>query len=454
MTATTGILSPLDATFLWTESDSNLTHVGGFTLVRPPADAPTDYVARTVAEYRQWRTPVAPFNRTPAPGLVNWALPRWQTVERIDTDYHVQLHTLTGAGDTAELTALIARLHSERLDRHQPMWQMHIIEGLADGRFALFMKIHHSLADGVTIVRLTKRWMSEDPHTRGTAPLWAHQRPRAARPARTTATPPATNPVKAVGAVAAGLARMYSHLLPRVGGDPALTHPFAAPWSTLNRPITNTRAIATLAFDTGQLQQVAQRADCTVNDVFLAMCAGALREHLAAAGTLPDRPLTAAVPMSFHPADGGRDGNDISFALATLATDTADPARRLAAITASTEAAKAHMHKLPTAAVAGYTATFMLPFVLGMLTRTGGRTPPMFNLIVSNVPGPARRLFHNGAELDEWYPVSVPSTGHALNITTLSYAGRMHVCLTADPTVVPDLDALAAGFTRALAELG
>jgi WS/DGAT/MGAT family acyltransferase len=211
--------------------------------------------------------------------------------------------------------------------------------------------------------------------------------------------------------------------------------------------------VATQQFPLSRLKAVAKAADCTLNDVVLALCGGTLRRFLMDEDELPEESLTAGVPVSFRPADDEGSGNAITFAIATLGTDIEDPAARLAAVVASTRAAKAHLASLPREAITQYPVLLMAPSILSMLTPIGGRTRPMFNVTVSNVPGPSKPLYFRGARMEAVYPISLIAHGIGLNITCESYAGSLDFAFVGCRDTLPHLQNMARYAADALAEL-
>jgi diacylglycerol O-acyltransferase len=180
-----------------------------------------------------------------------------------------------------------------------------------------------------------------------------------------------------------------------------------------------------------------------VNDVVLAMCAGALRGYLLALGALPAEPLIAMVPVSLHTSDSGEDGgNAVGAVLCNLATDLADPADRLRTVHVSMRRGKQSLEGLSQLQVLALSAVTMSPIALGFLLRNQGRARPPFNLIISNVPGPRQPMYWNGARLDGLYPLSVPIDGQALNITCTSYADQLAFGLTGCRRTLPHLQRL------------
>jgi WS/DGAT/MGAT family acyltransferase len=246
----------------------------------------------------------------------------------------------------------------------------------------------------------------------------------------------------------------FGKMLKRVGqGGDGMALPFDAPLSALNGRVREKRRFATQQFPMARLRAVADAADCTLNDVVLALCGGSLRHFLLERDDLPKQSLTAGIPVSVRPKDDQGTGNAISFIVATLGTDIEDAAERLAAIRASVRHAKAHVQSLPRQAMMQYTILLMAPTIVTLLSGIGGRTRPMFNITISNVPGPDKPLYFRGAQMLAIYPASIVTHGQALNITCQSYAGTMDFGFTGCHTSVPSLQKLAVYLAEALAEL-
>jgi WS/DGAT/MGAT family acyltransferase len=235
-------------------------------------------------------------------------------------------------------------------------------------------------------------------------------------------------------------------------GPHAVSRPFDAPASVLNRPVTAARRVATQQVPLARVQEVARLAGVSVNDVFLALCAGALRRHMLEENLLPDAPLIAGVPMSLR-YDGEVCGNAVGMLWAALATDVADPVERLTAIHESAKAAKEHLRAMPPPARRVFTALTALPVTAVLLTGLGATRRPPMNLVISNVPGPDRVKYLHGARMEALYPVSLPAQGQALNITSISYAGQFNIGFTGARDNLPHLQRLAGYAADALAEL-
>ena len=456
-------LNALDAAWLFTESRATPNHVGGLLVFRLPEGAPRDFLRRMKMDFREFRAFTAPWNRRLKYPLTKNPFPVWIEDEDIDLEYHVQHSALPWPGGERELGELVARLQSQPLDLTRPPWECNIIEGLEGGRFALFVKMHHSLIDGVSGMMLLQRAMSADAaKSLKLPPFWAtgtESRTGARRAA--PLVPTFANAAAAAAEALRGQARSapqlfaaFAKMVKRVGDEEdGMVVPFDSPRSVLNGRVREKRRFATRQFGMERLRALAAGAGCTLNDIVLALCAGALRRFLEERGELPDKPLTAGIPVSVRPKDDEGGGNAITFIVASLGTEIADPLERLAAIRASVQHAKAHVQSLPRQAMLQYTVLLMAPTILTLLAGIGGRTRPMFNITISNVPGPDKPLYFRGAELLAIYPASIVTHGQALNITCESYAGSMNFGFTGCHASLPSLQRLAVYAGEAMDEL-
>ena len=456
-------LNPLDAAWVATESRETPNHVGGLLIFALPDHAARDFLRRLMQDFRSARGLGTPWNRQlnrkSAPSL----LPEWVEVDEIDLEVHVRHAALPWPGGERELGELVGRLQSTPIDLGRPPWECTIIEGLDGGRFALFVKMHHALIDGISAMRLLQQSMSSDlDKSLKLPPFWAVG--AAAKPARRAASSSQPSMVEAlVDAAQAMRSQLHSApltlaafgtMFKRAGnGHAGMAVPFDAPTSVLNGRVREKRRFATQQFALPRLRALADAAGCTINDVVLAICGGSLRRFLLERDALPDKPLTTGIPVSVRPKDDQGSGNAISFIIATLGTDIDNAAERLDAIRASVRRAKQHVQALPRDAMMQYTVLLMAPTVLTLLGGIGGRTRPMFNITISNVPGPDKTLYFRGARLEAIYPASIVTHGQALNITCESYAGTMGFGFTGCHASLPSLQKLAVYAAEALDEL-
>ncbi len=456
-------LNPLDASWLMVESRDTPMHVGGLLRFSLPEDAPPDFFRRLMEDFRSVRYFAAPWNRRLRARSLTHPMPAWEEDSDIDLEHHVRHSSLPAPGGERELGQLIARLHSQPLDLARPPWECEVIEGLEDKQFALYVKMHHSLIDGIGGIKLLEKAMSADPKSsRKLQPFWAIGVDGGKRTARPKA--PAPTPAEAIGSLVhmvrsqirtvPDIARAFGSMIGALRNKTdTLAIPFDTPVSIINGRIHGPRRFATQRFELDRLKKLAQASSSTLNDVVLALCGGALRRFLVELGELPDKPLTAGIPVSVRPKDDEGTGNAITFIISTLGTDIDDPRERLDAIGVSTRRAKEHVQSLPKSAMTQYTVLLMAPYMLSLLTGVGGRTRPMFNVTISNVPGPDKPLYFRGAKLEAAYPVSLVTHGQALNITCQSYNGYLAFGFTGCRDTLPHMQRLATYTGMALEEL-
>ncbi|MEZ5466569.1 MAG: wax ester/triacylglycerol synthase family O-acyltransferase [Lysobacterales bacterium] len=456
-------LNPLDASWLMVESRDTPMHVGGLLRFSLPADAAPDYLRKLMADFRSSRKFTAPWNQRLRATSLKGLMPAWEIESDIDLEHHVRHSALPKPGGERELGQLIARLHSQPLDLTRPPWECNLIEGLANNEFALYVKMHHSLVDGIGGIKLLERAMTGDEKSSRKLPaFWAAGAPaqRGGRRGRK----PAPTPAQVIAGVAdmvrdqvgslPDIARAFGSMIGALRNkEETLQVPFDTPTSIINGRIHGARRFATQRFELARLKKLADAGGATVNDVVLALCGSALRRFLVELGELPDKPLTAGIPVSVRPKDDEGMGNAITFIISTLGTDIDDPRERLEAITASTRRAKNHVQSLPKKAMTQYTMLLMAPYMLSLLSGVGGRTRPMFNITISNVPGPDKPLYYRGARLEAAYPVSLVTHGQALNITCQSYAGNLAFGFTGCRDTLPHMQRLATYTGKALEEL-
>jgi WS/DGAT/MGAT family acyltransferase len=306
--------------------------------------------------------------------------------------------------------------------------------------------------DGVSGLRLLERTLSTDPDARDVR-MPFEERPRA--PRNTGGGGLLQLPLQGAQAVwdLASLTPRVLKLAEKGLREQAIALPMQAPRSVLNAPITGSRRFAADSWPLDRIQAVGRAADATVNDVVLAMCASALRAYLLELDELPDAPLVAMTPVSLREEGDDDGGNAVGTILCNLGTHIADPEERLLAIRASMRSAKAGLKGLNQLQVTALSAAVMGPLVFGQIPGLQAAVRPPYNLVISNVPGPKRPLFWNGARLDGMYPLSIPTNGQALNITVTSYAGRMQFGLIGCRRSLPHLQRLLPALEEALAEL-
>ncbi len=450
-------LSPTDVMFLWLEGRRQPMHVGGLQLYTPPEGAGDDFVGKLVESWREHTTAQRPFDQRPHFRVGHWF---WEEDTDFELDYHLRHSALPRPGRIRELLSLVSRLHGTLMDRTRPLWEIHVIEGLADKRIALYAKVHHALLDGVAAMRMLQSVLSEDPREQR-PPMWAQKRQRRIAEATDVAEapPPPSWMERALTAGAEIVPGVRSGLweIVRASTDTgADAQPFHAPPTMFNVKISGSRRFAAQSFELDRVKAIGKKAGATINDVTLAICAGALRSYLIAQGSLPDRPLIAMVPVSVR-SEGDEGGNQLAILLANLATHLEDPLARLRVVTESTTHAKDRLKAMSKLERMAHAGAMSAPMGASMLTGHAKRRP-IYNVVISNVPGPRQPLYLDGMRLDESYPVSIPVDYLALNITITSYDGQLGfgyvACRRSVPALQRMLDFTADSLTELEAALG
>lgn len=387
--------------------------------------------------------------------------PLWIDDPELDLAPHLHYRVLPPPGGAAELDAVIAEVAAVPLDRRRPLWEMWALEGLEGGASAVLVKIHHAVADGLTVAQLLRRVMA-------TAPTEAIAGARAAASAADRVPPPGE---LLRGALRAHL-RQLPTLVPLLRSTGArlrelrrhrrastLRPPLPlrdCPRTRFNRALGSARSFASTTLSLAALAAIKTARGVTLNDVFLALVAGSLREYLAE--ELPRRPLIASVPTAAEHPPSVHGGNHVSSLFVSLETHREDPLERLDAISRSAAAAKASQRAIGSDLMERW-AAFVPPRVLGKVIGTWSKlglanhVPAPLNLIASNVPGPAEPLYVPGHRLRAIYSVGPLLEGIGLNVTAWSYLGALHVAVLADRGAMPEPRRVTEGLHRALEAL-
>ena len=476
-------LTSLDAQFLNAETSTMPTHVGIMAIL-DPATAPGGCL--TVEEVRslvgsrlhlidplRWRLRQVPL------GL---DLPYWVDSVTPDLEHHIREIGLPVPGTDEQLAEQVARLAETPLRREHPLWECYLIHGVAGGRQALYMKVHHAVIDGVSGAEVLAVLMDLHAEPSATpAPAAAAPRPATStvtllgksvwhllsRPTQLLRDAPMMVPhlLELPGASSVPGAALLGAAAGRVGRLAHLTSapqlpPRAptAPPTPFNGPVTPDRCYAFTSVSLPEVKAIKTALGLTINDVVMALCTTALRRWLIDHQALPDVPLVAAMPVSVRtPEQMGTGGNQISFMLCALPTTQPDPTKRLRLLNASLTGAKKRFAQTPATLLHAY-STVLPQLFHGVASRALFRAAtigaPPFNLFISNVAGPQLPLYTAGTAVTGLFPVSVVSDiGGGINITVLSYNGHLDFGILACRQMVPDVGDLADHLHDALAEL-
>ena len=475
-----GFMNALDGLFLVLEGPDTPMHVGALMVFAPlpgaladPVAALRDQVARLLA--------AAPVLTRRLAGLpLGVASPAWVRADEVDLDHHVRRVRLPAPGGAEQLHDAVAALHAVRLERDRPLWQLFVVQGLASGRIALYAKVHHAGLDGQAGIELARVLFG--PSGRGAA-LRSAEVPRSAealRPSTTAGRADAAAPgsvrvavaalahdtarTVALGARLPGLARAGVRVLRDATrhGDGAMAllggtlRP--APRTVLNGTIGAERAFAAVSVPLAGVRAIAARHRATVNDVVLAAVGEALRGWLYARGELPAGSQMAAVAVSLRRPGDGTANTQAGLVRIPLATDCVDPHERLRRIRDAAAGVRGVLRETRTA-IPTDLPVVGLPWIGGLLAaawargRLADRVPPVANVIVSNVPGPAEVPALFGARLEGLWPMSIPYHGCALNVTLQGRPDALDFGLVACRRAVPDIDSIGRRIADAVDRL-
>ena len=457
-------LTGLDATFLYLETATSHMHVAS-TAIFDPSTVPGGYSFEKVKEVIDGRLHLLPpFRRRLSTIPFELHHPLWIEDPDFDLDYHVRRAGIPAPGGPTELAELAGDFMSRPLDRSRPLWEMVVVEGLEHGYIAMLGKVHHSAIDGVSGAELMVNLLDFTPEPRQIDPPeqpWRPDRvPSDFEKVAFALVSLARQPLAAAKAVQRTTsAALNIRRRNRATGTIAPPAPFAAPRTPFNRAITPHRKFAFASVPLDDVKAVKNAFGTTVNDVVLALCAGTLRRYLEQRGQLPEESLVGMVPISVRTeGEKGAMGNRVSGMLTTLATAIDDPVERLRAINAMTHQAKEQQDAIG-AETLGDWAEFAAPGLAARAARLysrmrfADRHRPLFNVVISNVPGPPFPLYSAGARLVAYYPMGPIMDGVGLNMTVMSYMGSLDFGLVACREVVPDLWDLTDGLSAALEEL-
>jgi WS/DGAT/MGAT family acyltransferase len=474
-------LTGVDVSFLNMETPTTFGHVSSLNIYDPagaPGGAGLEATKQLIAERIDL---LAPLTRRLVEVPLGLDLPYWVEDPAFDLDFHVRHHAVPPPGTAEQLAEVVARIVARPLDRSRPLWELYVIEGVEGGRIAQLTKMHHATIDGASGALMLAAMLDLDPEWRpdpnvlppgpGTEPL-----PTDAELLRRTALEYVRRPEKFLRLNARMLRELrdssrnsgtramldlVAQPLPGPLGDvlrrrlrtgyatevdhPPPLPPTRAPRTPWNRSISAHRRFAFTTIPLEDAKQIRRAFGCTFNDVVMALCAGTLRGYLLKHDCLPPEPLIAGVPVSIRAGtEADMYQNRVSFLLCTLATDQADPVGRLQTISRAMTSAKEMATAMPADVLQDYTK-FAPPAIAARAMRLASRLRildrmnPPFNLIISNVPGPAMPLYSAGARLEHFYPVSAIGDGQGLNMTVQSYNGNLDFGFISCRELVPDL---------------
>ncbi|TRW86267.1 wax ester/triacylglycerol synthase family O-acyltransferase [Mycolicibacterium sp. 018/SC-01/001] len=454
-------LGGLDAGLLYSESATVPLHVCAVVLV-DTSTVPGGFTYQRLRRDIGDRIKALPELRAKlGDSQLNLDHPVWVRDKDFDLDRHLNRIALPSPGGREELADVCGHIASIPLDRSKPLWEMWIIEGLdgaaldAGGPLALMIKVHHAAVDGVSAANLLEKLCDLEPDAPAPAPVEGPDDAPAWVIAADGFVRFVTRPWQLTRVVPETMAMVAKTVNRAISGN-AMAAPFTAPRTRFNAQVTSERSIALVQLDLNDVKKVKNHYGIKVNDVVMALCAGALRGYLAEQDELPGKPLIAFVPASVHGQSDRPGRNQLSGMFCNLHTDVADSQERLHSIAASNARAKDHSGSLgPTLLVdlAQMLSRNMYGWMLAVLSRTPLTRTAIHNAVISNVAGPPATLYSCGAEVTALYPLGPVFHGSGLNITVMSVGDRLNVGIISCPQLVDNLWDLADRFDVELGEL-
>lgn len=454
-------LSGLDAAYLSAETPGNHLHLMAI-MILDPGTVPGGYSFEAMQRFIGDRLAlVPPLRRRIVEVPFGIDRPRWVELEEVDITYHVRRGAVPSPGSEVEVAALAADLNDLAFDREKPLWRLLVVEGLADGRIAILAKLHHAMMDGITGIQHMTAFLSSEPEVEGP--------PRPAKTPLATEIPGnlqlltealptvALRPLRIARLTGSLVLSLLAGLFRRRAAEE--TVPRAAPHMMFNRRSSPERAYAYCSLSIVEVRDLAAKADATVNDVVLAVTAGALRRYLEARAAMPEESLVAGIPVSLHEKSDEL-ANAYSVLMPRLATDIDDPVQRLVTIRDETRELKAARRQAGGFGDMLEAAEVPPPWFYNLAARlyTGLHVVermkhPFFNVLVSSVPGPPSPLYFAGARIVGLHPLGPVYDGMLLNITVIGREDALDIGLVACRRGVPELGTMADALPEALVAL-
>lgn len=454
-------LTGLDASFLYLETGTQHLHVCALLILDPTAGG-TQYTFETFKAELGRRLPLIPQMRRRIHEVpFNLDHPVWVEDPDFDLDHHIRLIETSRTFGRQELADLVGEIASVPMDRSRPLWQMHVVEGLEDGKIAVICKYHHAAVDGITGTNMMMHLCDLEPGLSKSEPVeeWrAEPQPSDVKLAA-EAVVNLPNRLGLVGMVPKTLGLVASFAQRRRNNQAGMALPLTAPRTPFNGAISPDRTVAFTETDLGAIKEIKTAFDVKVNDVVLTIVAGVLRSYLEKHDELPDKSLIASVPVSVHDTSRHTAGiNKVSSLFSHLGTDIADPVQRLRHVAEANRDAKEEHALVGADFLMDWSKyappnTFQLAARVYSSLKLAERHPVVHNLVVSNVPGPPMPLYFLGHQVEAMYPFGPVFHGAGLTVTVLSNNGDLDFGFIACRELVPDLQTIADAVPGVVNEL-
>jgi WS/DGAT/MGAT family acyltransferase len=420
------ILTFLDKTFWITESEDNPKHVASLQLLEMPEDATADYVDNLCDEMRKFDKACSPFNGK-VKSFLGYPI-GLEKVDKLDMNYHVQIHEVESLEDRENLHIFIARLHETWLDRDKPLWQNHFIKDKSSNKFAIYIKVHHMYGDGATLIRWFQAGYLPEKTTDGFVPIWAAE--RRSRPKRS----PNLFKSLMVGVfefvmVVFDLLYIFFRLLLKLTriNSTYMPIPFSGTKTILTGQVKKGRVVSTVDLDFTRIKALSKRSRASANEILLCCFDIGVHQFLKGHGHIFEKALFTNMPINLRKPGDTTGGNKIAIVPVRLAHGKTDPYLRLRQIIENHRIVKRAAKRSRPAAFSYYTLIIQSYAIIFEKLRMSDLVRPIANILISNVPGPADRRYLKDSKLLACYPISTMTPGGGVNITLITYAGTANV---------------------------
>ena len=438
-------LTLVDMGFLYTETVTSPKHVAGLQIFSIPKNYPGNFSRDLFDNLMSQQDIKKPFNQKLKKQITGQYF--WQEDNNIDLSYHVRFAMLPKPGNEDQLLNFVEHQHETLLDRSRPLWEMILIDGLADNKFAIYVKVHHAFTDGAKANQLLMAYLSENVESPMTA-FWAIDHPQKTRAAKTAlsllsdTSKLVTNHVKSIPSLTKLTTKLLFQAASMYKAD--MPTPFMAPKTLFSVSPKRARRAAMKSLSLSRVKTLGRITGATINDVVVTVCDMAIHNYLKTRNVVLKKPLVAQMPISLRDASDKVSNNQVAISLVELAYAGEYPLERLMTVKESCVRLKNETRLLTKEALTSYTLASQGLAAASELLHLDTILPPMGNVLISNVPGPSTALYMMGAKMDKCFPISVLPPGMSLNITLYSYNGSIHVGLVACRSALPDLTELAA----------
>nr|WP_255554506.1 wax ester/triacylglycerol synthase family O-acyltransferase [Moritella sp. 24] len=437
-------LTLVDMGFLYTETVTSPKHVAGLQIFSTPENYEGNFSRDLFDNLMSQQDVKKPFNQKLKKQLTGQFF--WQEDNKLDLSYHVRFAMLPKPGNEEQLLSFVEHQHETLLDRSRPLWEMILIDGLADNKFAIYVKVHHAFTDGAKANQLLMAYLSKNATSPMTA-FWAVDRPQKERTAKSAlsrlsdTTKTVTGHVKSIPSLTKLTTKLLFQATNMYKAD--MPTPFMAPKTPFSVSPKRARRAAMTSLSLPRVKTLGRVTGATINDVVITVCDMAIHNYLKTRNVVLTKPLVAQMPISLRDASDKESNNQVAISLVELAYAGERPLERLMTVKESCKKLKNEAKLLSKEALTSYTLASQGLAAASELLNLDTVLPPMGNVLISNVPGPSKALYMMGAKMDKCFPISVLPPGMSLNITLYSYNGSIHVGLVACRSALPDLTELA-----------